>query len=114
MGDRTSNPLTPKWGEFMADNLSGTWKFSVTVGDKSGIATFELVEAEDGSLSGTYSGQLGNAQVRGAVDGDDVELWFDWHAGKVMYKGACGDGTMSGTCTYGSVGEGEFRGNKVQ
>jgi hypothetical protein len=98
----------------MAYDLSGTWKLSVTVGVKSGIATFDLVEAEDGTLSGTYTGQLGSATVSGTVNGDDVEFWFNWHAGKVRFQGACVDGKMRGTCIYGSVGEGEFEGSKLE
>ena len=97
----------------MACDLSGTWKLSVTVGDKSGVATFQLVEAEGDTLSGTYAGQLGSARVSGVTNGDDFEFWFDWHAGQVRYKGACVDDKMSGTCIYGSVGDGEFEGSKV-
>lgn len=33
-------------------NLSGTWKLNVIVGDQNGVATFQLVEGEDGTLSG--------------------------------------------------------------
>ena len=94
--------------------LSGTWKLNVSVGDKSGPATFELVEEEDGTLSGTYTGMVGSARVSGNVTGVDVEFGFDWHHGKVRYKGTCIDGKLIGTCSYGTVGEGTFEGEKTE
>ena len=95
-------------------NLSGTWKLDVHVGDKSGTATFELVEAQGGALSGTYTGMVGTADVSGTVQGNDVEFSFDWHAGKVTYKGTHVDRKLRGSCTYGSAGEGTFTGGKVE
>lgn len=94
--------------------LSGTWKLNVNVGDKSGTATFEFVEGEGGTLSGTYTGMLGSAKVSGTVNGDDVQFSFDWHAGEVRYKGTYVDGKLSGTCSYGAAGEGTFEGAKVE
>ena len=93
-------------------NLSGTWQLKVKVGDKGGVATFELVEGEGGALSGTYTGQVGTAEVSGTVRGPEVEFSFDWHAGKVTYEGTYTDDRMSGRCTYGSAGDGTFEGGK--
>ncbi len=98
----------------MESMLSGTWKLNVNVGGKSGPATFELVEEEDGTLSGTYTGMVGSARVSGIAKGADVEFSFDWHHGKVKYKGTCIDGRLSGTCLYGTVGEGTFAGGKIE
>ena len=98
----------------MARNiLSGTWKLSVSVGDKSGVATFEFVEGEGGTLSGTYTGVVGSAKVSGTVEGDNVAFSFDWHAGKVKYKGTRVGDKLSGTCIYGTVGEGTFEGRRA-
>ena len=100
----------------MADkiNLSGTWKLHARVGDKSGVATFELIEGEGGILSGTYSGQVGTARVSGTVHGADVEFRFDWHGGEVKYTGAYADGKLSGTCSYGAAGVGTFEGGRSE
>jgi hypothetical protein len=96
-------------------NLSGTWKLNVIVGDQNGVATFQLVEGEDGTLSGTYTGRVGSsAKVSGIVKGPDVEFGFDWHAGNVTYKGRYSSGKLSGTCSYGTVGEGTFEGGKAE
>ena len=92
--------------------LTGTWKLNVHVGDKRCVATFAFVEAKDGTLSGTYTGVVGSAKVSGTVQGADVEFGFDWHGGKVTYKGTCAGGKLSGTCTYGTAGSGTFEGAK--
>jgi hypothetical protein len=93
--------------------LTGTWTLDVLVDDKQGVATFEIVEGEDGVLNGTYAGQLGSARITGSVRGADVEFGFDWHHGRVTYRGTHEGGMLSGTCTYGSVGTGTFEGGRA-
>jgi hypothetical protein len=95
-------------------SLSGTWKLNVLVGGKSGVATFEFVESDNGELIGTYSGQAGNAPVIGIRDRQDVNFSFKWHHGAVKYVGTVTGGEMNGTCIYGSVGEGTFCGGKIE
>lgn len=97
----------------MLEALSGTWKLHVKVGGKTGVATFQLEVAPENTIRGTYSGHLGSAQVEGVITGEHFEFWFDWHHGKVRYKGTCSDERMSGTCVYGSVGTGKFEGEKI-
>ena len=94
-------------------SLTGTWKLNVVVGGKSGVATFALVQADDGSLSGTYTGQVGSAAVSGIVRDAQVEFSFDWHAGKVKYEGLLAGDKLSGKCVYGSAGGGTFEGARV-
>jgi hypothetical protein len=81
-----------------SDSLTGTWKLNVLVGDKSGVATFDFVHAEDGSLSGTYTGQVGSAAVTGTVRDNVVQFGFNWHGGKVKYDGVRSGDKLSGTC----------------
>ncbi len=96
----------------LADHhVDGTWALEVDLGGQGGTASFELKET-DGKLSGTYSGQLGSAEVTGTVDGANVEFSFDSEAGKITYKGKVSGNNMDGTCTYGQVGEGTFKGTK--
>ena len=98
---------------FAGHHLNGTWKLDVTIaGQAPGTATFELTEGEGGALTGTYVGAAGSADVTGMVSGADVEFSFDSQAGKVTYQGSYADGKLSGTCSYGMVGDGTFSGGK--
>lgn len=94
-----------------AHHVDGTWVLEVDLGGQGGTATFELKET-DGKISGTYTGQLGDAEVTGTVDGKNVEFSFDSQAGKITYKGEVSGDSMEGTCSYGQVGEGTFKGTK--
>lgn len=94
-------------------HVDGTWKLGVTFpGQQPGTATFDLQEGEGGKLTGTYTGAAGSADVTGTVDGSDVQFTFDSQAGKVTYQGTVTGDTMSGTCTYGMLGECTFEGSK--
>ena len=47
------------------------------------------------------------------VNGNEVEFSFTSdQAGKVSYKGTVDGDTMEGTCTYGDLGSGTFKGKK--
>lgn len=95
-----------------AADISGTWSASVVLDAGSGTATFVLKQTGD-TLSGSYSGALGEAKVTGSVKGDDVEWTFSTDdAGKVVYKGKLEGGTIKGTVKYGSLGEGNFTAEK--
>ena len=94
-------------------DVSGKWVLSVDLGGQGGDATFELKE-EDGKITGTYSGAVGQAEVTGTVGGDQVEFAFDSDAGKVSYKGKVGGDSMEGTCSYGQLGEGTFKGTRSE
>jgi hypothetical protein len=94
-------------------HVDGTWILSVSLGDgQGGDATFELAENEAGRITGTYSGAVGQAEVTGTVNGNEVELSFDSQAGKITYKGTIEGDAMKGTCTYGQLGEGTFEGKR--
>ncbi len=94
-------------------HVNGTWSMNVDLGgQQGGTATFELEEGDGGTLTGTYSGALGNTAVSGTVNGMEVEFSFDSQAGKVTYKGTVSGNAMQGSCDYGMVGEGTFEGTK--
>ena len=95
-------------------HLNGTWKLNVTLADGiGGTATFVLEEHEGGKLTGTYSGQAGEADISGSVDGAMVEFSFDSAAaGKVSFSGTYAEGRLSGVCDYGLAGKGTFDGGK--
>jgi hypothetical protein len=97
-----------------AADISGTWSASVQLDAGSGTATFVLKQSGD-TLSGSYSGALGEAKVTGSVKGDDVEWAFETEdAGKVVYKGKLDGGKIKGTVEYGQLGKGSFSAEKAK
>ncbi len=94
-------------------DLSGTWSAAVTLDAGSGTATFVFKQSGD-NLTGTYTGQVGTANVTGTVKGSDVEWSFEaGQAGKVSYKGKLDDsGKITGTVVYGQLGNGTFTAEK--
>ena len=99
----------------LADHhVSGTWVLTVDLGGQGGDPTFVLEEKEPGKLTGTYSGALGQAEVTGTVNGNEVEFSFSSDAGDVTYKGTVSGDMMEGTCNYGDVGSGTFKGKKKE
>jgi hypothetical protein len=96
---------------FAAD-ITGKWRFTVETEMGSGTPTFVL--KQDGEkVSGTYSGQLGEAPVAGTVKGDNVELQLEVapQGDKIVvkYSGTLdGDDKMKGSVEFGSLGKGTF------
>ncbi len=96
---------------FAAD-ISGTWKANVETDAGSGTPTFVFKQTGD-NLTGTYSGQFGEAKLTGTVQGNKVEWSFEAQVGddkaKVSYHGTLdGDTKMKGTAEFGSLGKGTF------
>jgi hypothetical protein len=98
-----------------AADVTGTWIMNVETSAGSGSPTFVLVQKGD-ALSGTYKGQLGEAQVTGTVKDDDVTIEYkvDGQAGSlaVKYSGKTDGKKMSGKVSLGQLGEGTFTGTK--
>jgi hypothetical protein len=98
-----------------AADVTGTWIMAVETGAGSGTPTFVLVQKGD-TLSGSYKGQLGEAQVTGTVMGDDVVIEYKVDAQgqtlAVKYSGKVDGKNMSGKVSLGSFGEGTFKGTK--
>jgi|SRR5579864_3925802 len=96
---------------FAAD-ISGTWSAAVTLDAGGGTATFVFKQAGD-ALTGTYTGALGSAEVKGTVKGDQVEWSFNnSDAGKISYKGTLAGAAIKGTVEYGQLGPGTFTAEK--
>ena len=98
-----------------AADVTGTWIMAVQTSAGSGSPTFILVQKGD-AVSGSYKGQLGEAQVTGTVKGDEVTIEYtvDGQAGSlsVKYSGKTDGKTMSGKVSLGQLGEGTFTGKK--
>ena len=96
---------------FAAD-ISGTWKANVETDAGSGSPTFVFKQSGE-NLTGTYSGQLGEAKIAGTIQGNKVEWSFEAQVGdnkaKVSYHGMLdGDSKMKGTAELGTLGKGTF------
>jgi hypothetical protein len=98
-----------------AADVTGTWLMQVETGAGSGTPTFVLVQKGD-AVTGSYKGQLGEAQVTGTVTGDDVVLEYKVDAQgqtlAVKYTGKVDGKSMSGKVSLGSFGDGTFKGTK--
>ena len=96
---------------FGAD-VTGTWNADVKTDAGSGNPTFVLKQSVD-EITGHYSGALWEADVKGTVKGDKVELRFKASAGgddvEVVYSGTLeGDKKMRGSVQLGSLASGTF------
>jgi L-seryl-tRNA(Ser) seleniumtransferase len=97
----------------LAADISGTWAAAVVLDAGSGTATFVFKQTGE-TLTGTYSGAVGSANLTGTVKGSDVEWSFDGgDAGKISYKGKVdASGKIAGTVEYGQLGSGKFTAEK--
>jgi hypothetical protein len=99
-----------------AADVSGKWIFTVETSAGSGSPTFVL--KQDGeSLTGDYSGALGQAKVRGSVKGDQILIEFDvegqGQSAAIQYKGVVESNTrMKGAVKLGTFGEGTWTAQK--
>jgi len=93
-------------------NITGTWDFTVETAAGSGTPTFTFKQ-EGEKLTGSYKGQLGEAQLTGTVKGSDVKFSFKLSAQgqdlTITYTGKIeGADNMKGTAAYGELGEGTW------
>lgn len=100
-----------------AINITGVWKFDVTLSDGGkGDPTFTFKQ-EGETLTGTYKGPLGEAPVTGTVKGNEAKFSY-----KVNYQGNDlvgtytakieGKDSMSGSVSIGGVAEGKWTAKK--
>ena len=91
-------------------DVSGEWNFAVEIpGVGGGNASVTMQEGDDGTLTGTYAGQLGNTDVTGAVDDGEFSFPITTDMGAITYSGEQqDDNTLTGTLDLGGMGEGSF------
>jgi hypothetical protein len=96
-------------------DLTGTWGLDVVTQAGTGTPTVVL-EQKGETLSGQYSGQLGEAPVTGTIKGNEFTFSFTFTmegtTATVIYRGTAEGDTMKGTVTLGEMGEGTFTGKK--
>ena len=93
-------------------NVKGTWTMSVTSDMGSGSPTFVLDHVNDTTITGTYTGQLGESAVKGTLKGNVIHLEFDIQGNLIEYNGTVKDSEMSGKVKLGGMGEGTFTGKR--
>ena len=97
-------------------DLTGTWNAKVELSTgQSGSPTFVL--KQDGEkLTGTYSGALGDAPIKGTIKGNEITIDFEVSGAQIHYAGKVdSDGKkMQGTVDYGGQASGTFTATKKQ
>ena len=95
-------------------DVSGTWILSVDLGPGGGGDVTIVLEQEGTTLTGTYSGTLGDGiELSGTIEGAEVRFTFESQAGEIIYIGTVEGDTMEGECIYGQLGDGFFEGSKT-
>jgi hypothetical protein len=94
-----------------AVDVSGKWNMKVETSAGNGTPVFMLKQTGE-TISGTYSGQLGEAPVTGTLKDKAIKLEFKVSDYTVVYNGTVEDNTMKGKVSIGDVAEGTFTGTK--
>jgi len=92
-------------------NISGKWNMKVETSAGSGTPVFVLKQSGD-LITGTYTGQLGEAEVKGTLKDKEIKLEFKAGEIPVVYTGTVDGNTMKGKAVFGDMGEGTFTGSK--
>ncbi len=94
-----------------AIDVSGKWNMKVETTAGSGSPVFVLKQQGD-LITGTYTGQLGEAAVKGTLKDKEIRLEFKANEIAVVYTGIVDGNTMKGKAVFGDLGEGTFSGSK--
>jgi len=92
--------------------IAGTWDMNVQTSAGNGTPVMILKQENDTLVTGTYSGQLGEAPIKGLIKGNDVVLEFTVSGNLIRYAGVVDGDNMKGKVTLGSLGEGTFTGRR--
>ncbi len=89
-------------------DVTGTWVFQVETSGGSGSPTFTFKQ-EGETLSGKYSGQFGEADIKGTMKGNQIDFSFNAEGlGKITYAGTFENGTMTGKVNLGDQASGTW------
>jgi hypothetical protein len=97
-------------------DVTGKWVFQVQTSAGSGSPTLDFKQ-EGEKLTGHYSGQLGEADLKGTVKGKTIEFSFttsvQGYTIEAVYSGTLdAKDSMKGSVTLTGLGEGTFTGKK--
>lgn len=92
--------------------VEGKWLMNVETTMGSGSPSFVLKHVNDSTLTGNYTGALGEAEVKGTVKGNKIRLEFTIQANMIEYTGTVDGDNMKGIVKLGTMGEGSFTGKR--
>jgi hypothetical protein len=97
-------------------DVTGKWEFQVQTSAGAGTPTLEFKQ-EGEKLTGHYSGQLGEADLKGTVKGKTIEFSFtssvQGYSIESVYSGTVeAKDSMKGNVTLTGLGEGTFTAKK--
>ena len=95
-----------------AADVTGKWAFAVELDAGSGSPSFTFKQSGE-KLTGRYYGQFGEADLTGAVKGNDIEFSFTMKNAEVgemsvTFTGKIDGETIKGKCAYGTFASGTF------
>jgi len=100
-----------------AADVTGKWDFAVELGGGGGNPTFTFKQQGE-KLTGRYTGQLGEADLTGKVQGDDLQFSFsvkgDLGELTANYTGKVSGDTIKGSVQYGELGSGTFTAKRAK
>lgn len=96
-------------------NVAGTWNLQVET--PNGTGTPSVTFKQDGAnLTGTYKGRMGESELKGSVDGNNIKWTVTLHPQggelNIEYKGTVDGDTMKGTISS-AMGDATFSGKKA-
>ncbi|MBN7812370.1 hypothetical protein J0A68_15565 [Algoriphagus sp. H41] len=94
-----------------AVDVSGKWNLTVDTDAGSGTPTF-LLKQEGEKITGTYSGQLGEAPLTGTIKGGVIHIEFAVEGNKITYDGKASSTEMEGKVDLAGMATGTFKGKK--
>ena len=92
--------------------VAGTWDLNVQSSAGNGTPVFIFKQENDTLFTGSYSGQLGEAPVKGVVKGNDAKFEFSVSGTLIQYTGIVDGDNMKGTVKFGTMAEGVFTGKR--
>lgn len=112
----TSSLLSFDTGEksLPQEKITGTWNFTVETSAGSGSPVFIFTQETETSFTGTYKGQLGEAPVKGTINGKEVKFSFIVNDNLIEYSGTRDGNSMKGTVKLGSMAEGTFQATRKE
>ena len=96
------------------EKITGTWNFTVETSAGSGSPVFVFNQETETSFTGTYKGQLGEAPVKGTINGKEVKFSFTINDNLIEYSGTRDGNSMKGTVKLGSMAEGTFQATRKE
>jgi hypothetical protein len=98
-----------------AAGVAGTWTLSVESPRGTRESTLVL-EQKGEALTGTMKTQRGDVPVTGTLKGSDINFGYkvsmQGNEMEITYAGKVDGDSMSGTASFGGMGEGKFTGKK--